>query len=108
MSKVPGPDDLSAALLRSCRHEIVEVVTFMFNAIVNVGTIPEQWKGANIVPIPKVSHPDGPNDFRGINLISSLGKAFERILRHHEKTATGKRFLKECSFYRGWRDANAR
>lgn len=40
--------------------------------------------------------------------VSIANKAFERILRHHEKTATGKRFLKECSFYRGWREANAR
>ena len=82
-SKSPGPDGLSPTLLRSSRHEIVDVLTHMFNNIVNEGIIPEQWKGANIVPIPKVSHPEAPGDYRPISILSALGKAFERILARH-------------------------
>ena len=52
--------------------EIVEWLTTMFNEFVNKGFIPDQWKGANITPIPKVQHPKALSDYRPISLTSTL------------------------------------
>ena len=79
-SSASGPDELSALLLKSSRLEIVEVLTTMFNEFVNKGFIPDQWKGANITPIPKVQHPKALSDYRPISLTSTLSKTFERVL----------------------------
>ena len=82
-SSAPGPDEISALLLKSSRLEIVEVLTTMFNEFVNKGFIPDQWKGANITPIPKVKHPQALSDYRPISLTSNLCKTFERILARY-------------------------
>ena len=66
-SRSPGPDELSATLLKCSRLETVEVITVMFNAILVQGFIRTQWKGASITPIPKVSHPTTPSDYRRIS-----------------------------------------
>ncbi len=39
----------------------------------------------------------------GCQELSIARQAFARIRQRHEKTATGKRFLQECSLYRYWR-----
>ena len=44
----------------------------------------------------------------GCQELSIARQAFARIRQRHEKTATGKRFLQECSLYRYWRAEAAR
>ncbi len=82
-SSSPGPDGLSTMLLKSSRLETVEVLTAMFNTFIEKSFVPEQWKCANITPIPKVQHPREPSDYRPISLTSNLCKTFERILAKH-------------------------
>ncbi|CAF1061997.1 unnamed protein product, partial [Brachionus calyciflorus] len=50
-----GPDEISAAVLKSARLEIVDIVTKLFNFYINNSFVPEQWKKADITPIPKVT-----------------------------------------------------
>ena len=75
-----GPDKLSSSLLKSSRLEIGPIITALFNLLIFTSFVPEQWKSANITPIPKVDHPQNPGDYRPIALTSHLCKVFERIL----------------------------
>jgi hypothetical protein len=53
----PGPDGLSAILLKSRRHEICDILATLFNLCISHSFVPSQWKRANIFSIPKVDHP---------------------------------------------------
>ena len=75
-----GPDELSATILKSSRLEILDITAKLFNHYINTNFVPEQWKRANITPIPKVDHPKEPGDYRPINVTSILSKVFERII----------------------------
>ncbi len=57
-------------------------LTDLFNIIFNSGYFPEIW--STIVPtcIHKKGSPNVPDNFRGITLISNLGKIFTSILTH--------------------------
>ena len=76
----PGPDGLSATVLKSARLEISHIIAVLFNVFIALSFVPSQWKSANITPIPKVDHPKEPNDYRPISLTSNLCKTFERVL----------------------------
>jgi hypothetical protein len=76
----PGPDGISAILLKSARLEISDVLARLFNTYLNTGFVPRNWRDANITPIAKVDHPEIWSDYRPISLTSNLCKTFERVI----------------------------
>ena len=80
VKKAAGPDELNARVLKAARFELAPVITFLFNESIKQSFIPEQWKEANIAPVPKVQKPAKPEDFRPVALTSTLCKVLERIL----------------------------
>ena len=79
-NKAPGPDQLDARVLKEARHELLDVITHLFDLCLRNSFVPTQWKCANIIPVPKNSKPKDPSDYRPISLTSTLCKVFERIL----------------------------
>jgi hypothetical protein len=76
----PGPDGLSARVLKSTRLELAGIITHLFNVFILIGFSPEQWRDAYLTPIAKVDHPQLWSDYRPISLTSNLCKTFERVL----------------------------
>ena len=53
----------------------------LFNIILDTGAIPEVWTMGIIMPIYKnKGDPQNPDSYRGITLVSSLGKLFTSVL----------------------------
>ena len=82
--KAPGPDGLPASVLKAARFELISIIHHLFILTITTGIVPNQWKEANIVPIPKEQRPQGPEEYRGIALTSTLCKVFERIMSRPE------------------------
>ena len=80
VKKAAGPDELNARVLKTARFELAPVITYLFNESIKQSFVPEQWKEANIAPVPKVQKPAKPEDFRPVALTSTLCKVLERIL----------------------------
>ena len=49
--KVPGPDGLSARVLKECSSEIAPVLTYIFNESLTQGAVPDDWRQANVAPV---------------------------------------------------------
>ncbi len=64
----PGPDEITAKLLKEASLEIVNPLVTLFAKCLEHSFIPAQWKNANITPIPKVPNPSTYHG--GINLTS--------------------------------------
>ena len=47
---------------------------------IDTKTFPTHWKKATVIPIPKVSKPQGPEDLRPISLLPLPGKIFEHLI----------------------------
>ena len=52
----------------------------LFNAVFSSGVFPEIWSRGCVVPVFKKGNTDDPNNYRGITIISCLGKLFTSIL----------------------------
>ena len=77
-----GPDGFLNELFIHGSTELLPYLLELFNKILIVGYFPEVWSEGYIVPIHKKGKLDDVNNFRGITLLSTLGKLFTRILNN--------------------------
>jgi len=82
-SKSPGPDGITAQVLKECCSELSEVFTILFQRSIDEASIPPIWKTSTMVPVPKKQNPTQLNDLRPVALTSIPMKCLERILKCH-------------------------
>ena len=78
----PGEDGIHNRFLKKLSFKAVNLLLDMINLSLCVG-MPEAWKVAVITMIPKkTENSTDPNDYRGISLLSCLGKLAERVIKN--------------------------
>ena len=72
--KAAGIDKIIAELLKNLDDDIVIILVNIFNKIFDSGEFPEEWALGIIVILFKGSERDDLNNYRGITLLSVVGK----------------------------------
>lgn len=49
--KVKSPDEINGRVLKECKNEITPILTIIFKQSLSSGTIPSDWKHANVCPV---------------------------------------------------------
>ena len=78
--KATGPDEIPARLLKGLATELTPVLAVFFQASLNQGIIPDDWKKANVAPIFKKGDRSKPENYRPISLTSVTCKVLEHIV----------------------------
>ena len=82
-SKACGKDFIRNEFLKNCPIEMLHVWVKFFNVVLDSGIVPTEWCIGIIIPIFKNKGVDtNPDNYRGITLLSCLGKLFTSILNH--------------------------
>ena len=72
-SKAVGPDEIPNWVLKSYAHVLALPVTSIFNASLQQASVPDVWKKADVIPVPKNKAPSDINkDLRPISLTATL------------------------------------
>ena len=79
-TKATSAADFPAWVSKLGKEDICIPLHNIFNCILSTGDFPDFWKMAQIVPLPKVSHPTVYKDFRPISLLFHLGKLAEQVV----------------------------
>ena len=79
-NKSPGFDNVLNEFLKLNTPLFKEVLLYIFNALFNNGYFPEAWSIGLIIPIFKKGDPDLPENYRGITLLSCVGKLFTSLI----------------------------
>lgn len=80
-SKSVGVDGISVRFLKIIFPYISEIIEHLFNFILTTSIFPAAWKTARVVPIPKSTIINGPDDLRPISILPVLSKVLEHILK---------------------------
>lgn len=81
LGKSPGCDSITNEFLKCSADVITPVLTKLFNVVLTTGQIPDEWVKGLIVPVfKKKGDPEDVNNYRGITLLSCVGKLFTAIL----------------------------
>ena len=79
-NKSPGPDNILNEFLKTTKNTLLPTLTKLFNKILENGDFPKEWAHGYIIPIHKKGEKDNPENYRGITLLSCLGKVFTSAL----------------------------
>ena len=80
-NKAPGIDFLKNEFLKNAPHELVKFICDFFNLILRTGLVPDIWCKGLIMPLYKNKGVrNDPDNYRGITLLSCLGKLFTACL----------------------------
>jgi hypothetical protein len=76
-------DNIVNEFLKSSSSVLINVLVKLFNLVLLTGVVPRAWTDGVIKPIlKKKGSPDDPNNYRGITILSCLGKLFTAILNN--------------------------
>ena len=78
--KAIGPDEIPTRLLKELADELTPIFTLFYQACLDQGTIPDDWKTANVVPIFKKGDRNRPENYRPVSLTSIACKTIEHIV----------------------------
>ena len=85
-SKAAGVDSIIPELIKSLQNEGLRTLTSLINFIFNLGEFPREWAIDIIIPIFKKGDTGDLNNYRGITLLSIVGKIFNGILNSRLKS----------------------
>ena len=74
-----GVDNINIFTIKSLIPRISSILTHIVNVSFETGIFPERWKKAIIKPIPKVTVPICPSEYRPISLLPALSKIIEKL-----------------------------
>ena len=77
-----GPDLYINEFFKNGTDIMINYIYMLFNKIFELGYFPEKWSEGYIIPIFKKGDTNEPSNYRGITLLSTLGKLFTRILNN--------------------------
>ena len=79
-NKASGPDEIPARLLKELNNELSPIFTILFQASLNQGKVPQDWKLANVTPLFKKGDKSDPGNYRPVSLTSITCKILEHII----------------------------
>ena len=82
LNKSGGPDMLINEFLIYGKHIFTSTLCNLFNQIFASGYFPEDWSEGYIIPLHKKGSLNDVGNYRGITLLSILGKLFTRVLNN--------------------------
>ena len=85
-SKSAGHDGIPAKLLKDAAEEIAPSLTAIFNASINSGIFPDDFKTAIISPIQKSESKSNCDNYRPISVYSCVAKIFEKLITDQLET----------------------
>ena len=77
-----GPDLLLNEFFKYASNVLLPYLHKLCNSCLARGYFPDSWSEGHIVPIFKSGDTSDPSNYRGITLLSTLGKLFSRILNN--------------------------
>ena len=80
ITKAPGLDGISPAVLRYCASPLLMPIYHLFISSISTGRIPSQWCTHCIIPIHKSGDKTQVTNYRPISLLCILSKVLERII----------------------------
>ena len=106
MGKAPGICGIVPEMLKAGGEVVVDWMAKVFNMVWREGEAPRDWKNAVIVPVYKKGSKLDCTNYRGICLMSVVGKVFARVLNERVKGLTVDKVMDEQGGFRAGRGCN--
>jgi hypothetical protein len=80
--KSPGVDGILYEMIKTGSDTLMRYMHMLFNSILRTGQFPDMWCEAIITPLHKKGSRNEESNYRGISLLSCMGKIFTKVLNN--------------------------
>ena len=95
--KASGPDMIPARLLKECADKLAPILVVIFNKSLQTGTVPDDWKNANVSAVFKKGQRYDPANYRPVSLTCLCCMMLEHIIVSNVmKHVDGHNILTDC------------
>ena len=95
--KSMGPDKIPNSILKNLSKELSIPLTTIFNKSLSEGSLPEDWKTADVTAIFKKGNKSDPGNYRPVSLTSPIGKVLESFIKDQlQDFMESNNFLSDC------------
>ena len=84
VNKATGPDEIPPVFVKSIALEITPLITYVINECIWQNIFPADMKVSNITPLFKKKDSLCKENYRSVNVLTTLSKIFERILYNQQ------------------------
>ena len=81
--KACGPDSIPNYILKHFANELAPAITDIFDISIKTGSLPSDWRNANISPVYKKGNKHIASNYRPVSLTSVCCKTLEHIICKH-------------------------
>ena len=92
-NKSAGPDKLLNEFFINGKEVLSTTLLILFNKLFEMGHFPEEWSEGYIIPLHKKGSINEVENFRGITLLSTIGKLFSRTINNRLSEWAEKYFI---------------
>ena len=79
--KAGGKSGILPEMVRGCGGEIVDYIMDMFHTVWMEQTVPQEWRDALLVPLPKKGDLTQCDNWRGVSLLNVVAKVFSKVIQ---------------------------
>ena len=79
--KVSGKNRVLPAMIRSCGEVMVDNILELLQTVWREQKVPEEWRDAMLIPIPKKGDSSHCDNWRSISLLDVMGKVFAKVIQ---------------------------
>jgi hypothetical protein len=98
--KAAGPDHIPAEALKADVETTVNILHPLFQHIWEEEHIPEEWKEGHLIKLPKKGDLSDCGNYRGIMLLSTIWKVFNRVILNRMKGQVDKELRDQQAGFR--------
>jgi hypothetical protein len=102
LGKASGLDNICGEFLKCAEDVVIPFLTKLYNRLYDLGYFPASWCKSIVIPLFKKGDENLPDNYRGISLLSIVGKVFTAILnkRFYNWAEEGNKLSKEQAGFR--------
>ena len=104
--KAPGVDKITTEMVKNMGRVGKEELRKLLNTVWQEGRVPEEWEVAMIVPIYKTGDKGQCKNYRGIALLGTIAKVYEKILVKRIRSEIETKLLEAQSGFRPGRSTH--